>query len=344
MIKTTLHFFLVSSCCYLKIIHFFSDNLFPESENPSRVFVVIVESDAYLGTYQKSPFTFRRNWKVESQFFGATQNILQAENNYLKSSLDELKSQMSVLVSYVQNQQSVPNNQTQEEVDSENESLKSKRASRYKNKKKMQKDKNTNVDKPSTSSFLGRIYNSFQTDVQSEHGGMSDIQSISDIEPQASEVVSGLRGTITNYWITKIELELMSSPLDQFSSRGTEDEAMNDYVRLQRCVNQYNQVISCGLSYDHFLKGAFIAAFDLTTNQQPGLTYAINTVRTGKSIIFMTETFLHCLKVIKIKVLNLEKIVISILICQLKYDLINSFTILREKNKGEVTPAQYKQL
>ena len=91
-------------------------------------------------------------------------------------------------------------------------------------------------------------------------------------------------GATQDYWITNIELELMSSPLDQLTSKGTEEDAMPDYVRLQKCLNQFNQVISSGISYDQFLKSAFIAGFDLTTNQQPGLAYAINTVRTGEKI------------------------------------------------------------
>lgn len=264
----------------------FLDNLFPESENPSRVFIVIVESDAYLGSYFKSPFTFRRNWLVEG--LGSIQNSLQSENTYLKSSLDELKSQMSVLVNFIQNQQTPLNNQRSESNDdSENESLKAKRQKRSKRGKQKKKN-NVEESQPSTS-LLGRIYNSFQSNdnISLNEGGMSDIQSVSDFNPSAAEEQFGLQGIKTNYYITNIELELMSTPLDQFNSRGTEDDSMVDFVRLQKCINQFNQVLSCGISYDHFLKGAFIAAFDLTTNSQPNLTYAINTVRTGILFSFL---------------------------------------------------------
>jgi len=79
---------------------------------------------------------------------------------------------------------------------------------------------------------------------------------------------------------------------------------MVDYVRLQRCLNQFNQFLSCGLTYDQFLKSAFIAAFDLTTNLQPSLAYAINTVCTGtlifvkeKKIILKNESAYHFKKI-----------------------------------------------
>jgi hypothetical protein len=255
--------------------------------------VVIVESSAYLGAYEKSPFTFKRNWEVVGGVLDSFQNTLQFENNLLKSSLDDLKSQMSTLVSLIQSQQNRPNNEEEFESDIEQNKTKKRRKGKQLRQNKLAKKSNVEPSQAS-SSLLGRLYNTFQGDASDNEGneGMSDVQSNDndlDFEPRASDVCSdfdrnnrnNLRGTTLNYWITNIELELMSSPLDQFNSRGTEDEAMSDYVRFQKTLNQYNQVISSGISYDHFLKGAFIAAFDLTTNQQPGLTYAVNTVRTG---------------------------------------------------------------
>ena len=40
-----------------------TDQLFPESENPLRIFFVLVETDALLGDYKKNPYEFRRKWK-----------------------------------------------------------------------------------------------------------------------------------------------------------------------------------------------------------------------------------------------------------------------------------------
>lgn len=263
--------------------------MFPESENPSRVFVVLVESNAYLGSYAKSPFTFKRMWEVIGGVLDTTQNTLQSENNLLKSSLDDLKSQMSVLVNFIQKQENRLNNESPE-IDSDTEVEKSKRK-RGKQTKRSKLAKKTNLEpQAGSTSLLGRIYNSFQTEPSEiDIGeGMSDVYSENDVDGRGSDIGSEANpdrlrgpGDSTKYWVTNIELELMSSPLDQFNSRGTEDEAMPDYLRLQKSINQYNQVLSCGISYEHFLRGAFIAAFDLTTNQQPGLAYAVNTVRTG---------------------------------------------------------------
>jgi len=263
--------------------------------------VVIVESSAYLGSYARSPFVFKRNWEVVGGVLDSIQNSLQSENNLLKSSLDDLKSQMSLLVNIMQSQNGRLNNVNNEpdnDTDSETDKSKKRRKGKNVKNKKLSKKTNSSNTEPQqpqqgSSSLLGRLYSSFQgepSNLLSEPEGMSDVYSDFEVleEPRAEDISSGLPrgggdGTTTNYWITNIELELMSSPLDQFNSRSTEDEAMSDYVRLQKSLNQFNQVLSCGLTYDHFLKGAFIAAFDLTTNQQPGLAYAVNTVRTGEN-------------------------------------------------------------
>lgn len=258
---------------------------------------MIVESSAYLGSYAKSPFTFRRNWEVIGGVLDSTQNTLQSENNLLKSSLDDLKSQMSLLVNFIQRQERQENRLNNETVENDSDPAateieNSKRKNTRQSKRSKLAKKSNLEPQPGTSSLLGRLYNSFQAPPSENDNleGMSDIFSENENEPRASDICSDINpnrfrgpGDSTHYWITNIELELMSSPLDQFNSRGTQDEAMADYVRLQKSINQYNQVISCGLAYEHFLKGAFIAAFDLTTNQQPGLAYAVNTVRTGNS-------------------------------------------------------------
>ena len=283
---------------------FLSDNLFPESEAPVRVFVMLVESDAYLGKLSKSPFAFQRKWVVETDQLHSLQNNLQFENTYLKSTLDTMQGQMAQLIEhFITNpRKGSEEDDENDDEESEEESLASKRSKRYKNKTNMQKKTPSKVEKkllrnnaknneknqpvPGPSGLLGRIMNTLNP--MTEEIQLDDV--MSDRHSIAGSVLSAapqnpLQAKVTQtYWVTNIELEMMSSPLDQLTSKGNEDEAMADYVRLQRSLNQFNQVISCGISYDHFLKSAFIAAYDLTTNQQPGLAYAINTVRTGNEI------------------------------------------------------------
>ena len=74
-----------------------------------------------------------------------------------------------------------------------------------------------------------------------------------------------------------------SVPIDQLESAGTEHDAMNDYFRLFTTNSQMNSLFSSGITYEDFLGGAYFQAFDLTTSQEPGLHYAIPSVRVGKN-------------------------------------------------------------
>ena len=73
-----------------------------------------------------------------------------------------------------------------------------------------------------------------------------------------------------------------SQPIDQLESSGTEHDAMNDYFRLFLSNGQMNSLYSSGLSYEDFLAGSYFQCFDLTTSQEPGLRYAIPSVRVVK--------------------------------------------------------------
>ena len=299
---------------------FLSDNLFPESEAPTRVFIMIVESAAYLGKYSKSPFAFKRKWTVAAKSIDILECKLTYENSDLRSTLEEMRGQIRLLVdSFTRNEkkkrkQFEEDEEEEYEEDSEEESLSAKRTRHSKNDGNLKKNSPSKVEKKNLrirspknreknvapkdnekrenvagpSGLVGRLMNAvnpFAEEIQLDDV-MSDRQSnigsiMSEPSPRSERIEVG---ATQDYWITNIELELMSSPLDQLSSKGTEEDAMPDYVRLQKCLNQFNQVISSGISYDQFLKSAFIAGFDLTTNQQPGLAYAINTVRTGEKI------------------------------------------------------------
>jgi len=215
----------------------------------------------------------------------SAKSSLQVENTFLKSSIEQMKQQMAEIASLLKKQNGVE----EQPEDPENESLATTRARRYKNKQNIQAStsdvsKTNNLDTASqeTGGILGRLFGRAPTQ-------NSEIDSEDFCETSSQRSLLQSMGSVNdfgvtqNYWITKIELELLSSPLDQFTSKGTADDAMVDYVRLQRCLNQFNQPINCAMTYDQFLKNSFVAAFDLTTNLQPGLAYAINTVRTGNA-------------------------------------------------------------
>jgi len=168
---------------------------------------------------------------VEARAVDSERSTLQIENTYLKSSIEDLKSQMSEIANLLRQQQTgdqVPATI----VDSDEESLQTKRARRYKNKTSMQKtskDASTvslnepnNLDVQSQQpSILGRLFGRKETTEtapstqESEviDNDFSDMASNKSI-PCSTRDFNDLKVT-QKYWITKVELELLSSPLDQ---------------------------------------------------------------------------------------------------------------------------------
>ena len=68
---------------------------------------------------------------------------------------------------------------------------------------------------------------------------------------------------------------------------------MNDYFRLFTTNSQMNSLFSSGITYEDFLGGAYFQAFDLTTSQEePGLRYAIQSLQVGKNKFFYCSYFL----------------------------------------------------
>ena len=78
---------------------YLSDALFSESEHPSRVYIMLVETASYLGSYTTSPFHFGRKWTVETKAsLQSLPSFNNMENQYLRSALDEMKNQMLYLI------------------------------------------------------------------------------------------------------------------------------------------------------------------------------------------------------------------------------------------------------
>ena len=85
-----------------------------------------------------------------------------------------------------------------------------------------------------------------------------------------------------------------SIPLDQLESSSTEYDAMNDYLRLFLTSGQLESNYSCGITYEDFLGGGYFQCFDLTTSQEPGLTYSVPSVRVVKYTLL---NFIACFKI-----------------------------------------------
>ena len=79
--------------------------------------------------------------------------------------------------------------------------------------------------------------------------------------------------------------------MDQLESSGTEYDAMNDYLRMFLTNGQLNTLYSSGVFYEDFLGGSYFQCFDLTTSQEPGLRYAVPSVRVVK---YTSLTIIAC--------------------------------------------------
>lgn len=76
---------------------FYSDSLFSESENPVRIFFMIVDSGAYNGDMHKNPFNFARKWSVtaEERAMNLSGNL---ETNQIQDQLRQMQQMINVLV------------------------------------------------------------------------------------------------------------------------------------------------------------------------------------------------------------------------------------------------------
>ena len=75
---------------------FYSDSLFAESENPVRIFFMIVDLDSYNGNYHKNPFNLVRKWSVTVE---GRQNVaLAPEANNFQQQLNHMQEMLNVIM------------------------------------------------------------------------------------------------------------------------------------------------------------------------------------------------------------------------------------------------------
>ena len=248
---------------------------------------MLVDSKALLGNYSTNPFQFRRKWNVTTTVSQTAMPNLGEEHQQFFNSLTAQMQRMQEML------RDIANKKTTE--DDENVSLASKRP--RKNARQKAKSSQPVETTPTTDSvveretFLSRMWTRTSAAGPSQpstsQGCFQPDRPSSPAPSSASsfDVLSMPRDgplTVTkSYWITKMELELNSSPLDKLESRGTADEAMADYVRLSKAISQWQSPFGCYLSYQEFMNNCYVCAFDLTTSQAPGTAYVIPSVRTG---------------------------------------------------------------
>ena len=83
-------------------------------------------------------------------------------------------------------------------------------------------------------------------------------------------------------YVQELSLKINGDQLDQLNMRSTEDESIFDYVRMQNTNGFINHTASNNISYNAFLHGFYICAFDLsTTNTGANSNYSIPSMRQG---------------------------------------------------------------
>lgn len=85
---------------------YLSDALFSEFEHPSRVYIMLVETQACLGSYTLSPFHFGRKWCVETTSTTFLQTSFEnIERFHLLSAIEKLKQEMSYVIAMTERKQ-----------------------------------------------------------------------------------------------------------------------------------------------------------------------------------------------------------------------------------------------
>ena len=209
---------------------------------------MLVESKALLGSYDSNPFEFQRKWEVQTTDRVFTfNNKLEVENSLLKDSLTFMASQMQQMVANQNRLMShFDERYESEEISSEDESLSSKRKRVTRSKKtlkgkglkKTQKRSSPDGQESDPSpperssfwtSFLGKKTPLSNPESEQQPIPGPSNQSIREGTPVSfrsclpdptpeQEVQLQSLGATKTYWVTKVELELNGSPLDQGQS------------------------------------------------------------------------------------------------------------------------------
>lgn len=195
-----------------------TDNIFPESICPTRVFVMLVDSEAFLGDQKKNPFCFRRKWVVEeTSGLEAVNNVIDLDSSYLKTKMDEMSQAMALLVEqnrrfaeFMKNDRDETGESTPDTDDeeSDNESL-----ARKKTRKRPRKDANTQPK-----------------NTRSTRSKKKSKDAPATPQPPAPEDIMSTSRSLFNFW-SKPSTSAAAIAADQHSRRSTSVES---FVVLDR--------------------------------------------------------------------------------------------------------------
>lgn len=260
-------------------MQYVSNNLYPDSQNPLKVIFAFVTTKAKLGDYKLNPFGFYRSWKVTK---GLDRNVSsEIENCYLREEVTLLRAEMrrnwQVLMDKLTQTQSASTEQNSSEQTSsgpvtEQSSSSSTRTVVGNTVKNKQLPNSVCLAK-------GRSLRPRQNPKQRPN--LTEVESEDEQEVSGDESFSTANSVVQAdntvgleteqiVYIKNLQLELNSSPLDQFGINSTQDEAVSDYVRMLQTNGFYNSLQSNNISYENFRSGIYNILWQFTYRYSGG--------------------------------------------------------------------------
>lgn len=232
---------------------YLSDALFSEFEHPSRVYIMLVETQAVLGNYKLSPYHFGRKWTVVTTASSLTQiNYDNVERLSLITAFEQLRDQVAHLVAN-NGKKKIQNEEESDSSESESLSEKKKRkrpatrkqsgAKEKQSKKKATEPQASTSAAATAAAAAAAASTSSYWRLFSKYPQVDALQTATDNRSEASassfEVLDrpGAAGVgdepgpgpgpkpdpvTTTYWLTKCQLELNSAPLNQVKRKKKE--------------------------------------------------------------------------------------------------------------------------
>jgi hypothetical protein len=285
-----------------------SDSLFSESENPTRIFFALVDTKAYQGDINKNPFEFGRKWFYEATAVQTVQRNVPSEQIVSDLVDKKLDSKFEVLYQRLglQQQSSEPPTR-RSSVQLDRQSSIYQKLSHFFG-RSPQNEENPELNDEEAEALMSLLRGKQRA--QPPGLGQSTSTSADPPLPADTDVE---QATSKKFWLTKCQLEIDGCPSgkicihrfmrniffqqfklkhincclfvsDQLISVQTADQAKQDFFRLMNTNQMVNSLFTNAISYESFMNGYHIIAYDLTTAQDGGSeAFANPSVRVGKT-------------------------------------------------------------
>lgn len=240
--------------------------LYPDSLHPIRLYAFIVEDKTLSGNFKTTPFEWRTNWIYKRPKPpppgppGYSDPV-----NSIKSEIDEIKSLL-----YALQRQSAS---TEEEPGS---------SEKNKGKGKNTRSKKSDAERRD-SSWGEKLVQAFRTGANLEEERCSEASSASIVNIDEDTPLAEVRNILHNLetddeftvYLQSLKLEINGQDLDQIPAVLYESNALFDFVRFNLCNETFKTLFGNNIHYEKYMKGFYLAAWDLSTSQTAGISVNI---------------------------------------------------------------------